>query len=328
MMASTSSTNSTLQVLATKASLLDSQCDESLDLVFWVMDGITAAVILVGNIFTCLVFLSKRQLRQNFMNVFLLSLALSDTLMALLVAPWFASYCETKCKYFLSNYCLWFAMLRDIPFQAVLLNLVAITYDRYLAVFRPLVYCAKMTKRRACVILTLVWCIPISTALMRMTWTFADITKEEKAIIDRSFNIYLVFAFVLLPITGIFIVNLMIMYTIHKHNNRVAPRHQASQSRSGSETSETERRERVRKKRGTMSCVLVVLVFFLCWLPRIVYNFFFLAKTTHLATMPFIKISMFFLLLQSTMNPFIYSFYRQEFRQAALQVLQKLVNSS
>lgn len=316
MLASTSPTNSS----TTKGHILDPACDESLDLIFWILDGIVAVVIFVGNIFTCIVFSSKRQLRQNFMNVFLLSLAVSDTLMAVFVAPWFASYCETKCKYSLSKYCFWFGMLRDVPFQGVVLNLVAITYDRYLAVFRPLVYCAKMTKRRVSIILALVWCMPVITALSRMTWTFADLSKEDKAFIDRYFNIFLVFMFVLLPISGIFIVNLMIMYTIQKHNNRVAP---TQPSRSHSETSDSERRERVRKKRGTMSCVLVVLVFFLCWLPRITYNFFFLAQTFHLATMPFIKASMFFLLLQSTVNPFIYSFYRQEFRQAALQVLRR-----
>ncbi|XP_031571641.1 D(1)-like dopamine receptor [Actinia tenebrosa] len=322
MTTSMDSISSTPQVMVTKGSLLNSQCDESLDLVFWVLDGMIAVVIFIGNILTCLVFLSKRHLRQNYMNIFLLSLALSDMLMALLVAPWFASYCETKCKYTLSNYCFWFGMMRDIPFQSVVLNLVAITYDRHLAVFRPLVYGAKMTKRRVCIILALVWCTPVITALTRMTWTFSDIPSERKTFIDRSFNIFLIFVFVLLPITGIFIVNLMIMYTIQKHN-RVAPRHQASQSRSHSETSESERRERVRKKRGTMSCVLVVFVFFACWLPRIVYNFFFLAKTPHLATTPFIKVSMFFLLLQSTVNPIIYSFYRQEFRQAALGLLRR-----
>ena len=35
-----------------------------------------------------------------------------------------------------------------------------------------------------------------------------------------------------------------------------------------------------------------------------------------------IKLSLFFLFLQSSLNPFIYSFYRAEFRQAALRLLR------
>ncbi|KAK3708615.1 hypothetical protein QZH41_000865 [Actinostola sp. cb2023] len=293
-------------------------CNRTLDLSFWILDGMVGVVIFVGNVFTCMVFLSKPSLRQNYMNIFLLSLACADTLMALFVVPWFAAFCEaTGCVYPLSKYCLWFGMLRDIPFEGVVLNLVAITYDRHLAVFRPLLYAAKMTKRRVVFILCLVWFLPVATGLLRTTWTFSDLDEKKKKEMDRSYNIFLIFVFVLMPIFAVFIVNIMIMLTIQKHKQRVAP-----QERSRSETSDSERRERVRKRKGTMSCVLVVLVFFVCWLPRIVYNLFFLAQAPQLASSTYIKTSMFFLLFQSSVNPFIYSFYRQEFRQAAYELLR------
>lgn len=299
-----------------------STCNPTLDLVFWVLDGVVGVVILTGNVFTCLVFLSKRSLRHNYMNVFLLSLACADTLMALFVVPWFASICEaTACVYPLSKYCIWFGLLRDIPFEGVVLNLVAITYDRHLAVFRPLVYAAKMTRRRVVFILSIVWFLPVATVLIRMSWTFNDnISAQEKLRMDQSLNIFLVFTFVLIPIFGVFIVNIMIMNAIQKHNNRVAP---SEPSRSHtSETSESMRRERIKKRKGTMSCALVVVVFFICWLPRIVYNLFFLAKVPHLPSPTYVKTSMFFLLFQSSVNPFIYSFYRAEFRQAAFELLR------
>lgn len=299
-------------------------CNPQLDLAFWILDGLVGVVIVVGNVFTCIVFLSKRSLRHNYMNVFLLSLACADTLMGLFVVPWFGAFCEaTGCKYNLSKYCLWFGMLRDIPFEGVVLNLVAITYDRHLAVFRPLVYAAKMTRRRVVFILTLVWILPVLTGVIRTTWTFSPhITELEKKHMDRSFNIFLVFVFVLIPIFAVFLVNIMIMHTIHKHNNnnnRVGPREV-----SHSETSESTRQERLRKRKGTMSCVLVVVVFFICWLPRIGYNLFFLAGKPQLASLTYVKISLFFLLFQSSLNPFIYSFYRTEFRQAAYELLSRL----
>jgi len=319
MASNLTATSSNLTTYAQNAATIP--CNPQLDLAFWILDGILGVLIVIGNVFTCIVFLSKRSLRHNYMNVFLLSLACADTLMALFVVPWFGAFCEaTGCPYSLSKYCLWFGMLRDIPFEGVVLNLVAITYDRHLAVFRPLVYAAKMTRRRVVFILSLVWSLPVLTGLIRTTWTFAShLTELEKKHMDRSFNIFLVFVFVLIPIFGVFFVNMMIMHTInkHNHNNRVGPR-----DVSHSETSESTRQERVRKRKGTMACVLVVVVFFICWLPRIVYNFFYLAKVPQLASATFVKISMFFLLFQSSLNPLIYSFYRTEFRQAAYELLR------
>ncbi|EDO48709.1 predicted protein [Nematostella vectensis] len=294
-----------------------SLCSRDLDLAFWILDGIIAIVILVGNSLTCAVFLLNTNLRQNFMNVFLLSLACSDLLMSVLVVPWFAAFCETKCVYPLVKWCWLFGLLRDIPFEGVILNLVAITYDRYLAVFQPLYYGAKMTKSRVVIILVLVWFLPVLTGLVRLSWLFTEMPDNRRKEIDRNLNIFLIFAFVLIPAIGIFVVNLMIMITIKSHKSRINPA-----VPSNGETSDSERqRERIKKRKGTMSCVLVVLVFITCWLPRIFYNFFYLAKRPDLASPIFIKVSMFFVIFQSTVNPFIYSFYRQEFRQYLLHLL-------
>ena len=53
----------------------------------------TADDVAVSNAFTCAVFISTRQLREMKMNEFLLSLAVSDLLIAALVVPGYGSLC-------------------------------------------------------------------------------------------------------------------------------------------------------------------------------------------------------------------------------------------
>ena len=58
------------------------------------------------------------------------------------------------------------------------------------------------------------------------------------------------------------------------------------------------------------------IAFVVCWLPRAFYYLFYLFDRPDLVTLLLRKLSVTFLLFQSSTNPFIYSFYRREFRQA------------
>lgn len=60
------------------------------------------------------------------------------------------------------------------------------------------------------------------------------------------------------------------------------------------------------KRKGTIACVAVVLVFVVCWVPRAVYNFSFIINPPGLTSPLFFRICFLFLFLQSSLNPFIY----------------------
>ena len=81
------------------------------------------------------------------------------------------------------------------------------------------------------------------------------------------------------------------------------------------------RTENSQKRKGTIACVVVVLVFVFSWIPRSIYNFAYVFERDDLVTPLLVNLSMFFLLLQSCTNPIIYSFYRADFRQAAKRIL-------
>lgn len=293
-------------------------CNETLEMVFWILYGSAGVVILTGNLFTFLVFVTTKRLRRSYMNIFLVSLAVADIMMAVLVVPGYAAFCNGSCSYPVSKYCWLMAGLKDIAFAGTVLNLAAISYDRFLAVLRPLRYQIYMTKRSVSCILIGVWGLSSIIALIRNAWLHTK-PAEEAHKIDKIYNSILIFTFALLPILVILGVNVRIIQAIRRQDRRVS---QERNSVRGITTVEREARLEITKaKKGTISCVLVVFVFLFSWLPLAFVNFSFVFGRVDLVGDVLVKIAWLCLFVQSSANPFIYSFYRSDFRQAGLALI-------
>ena len=318
-------------------------CDQRLDVVFWFVNGIIGVVILLGNSFTCTVFLSSSYLRRNYMNIYLLSLGIADISMAVLVVPGFAAFCS-GCTYKWSQYCWFFGGARDIAFTSTILNVLAITYDRYTAVLRPLHYTSTMTNRKVFVILLVVWVTPLVVLSVRNIW-FHSWSEEAVKNVETVYNTILVTTFVFLPLPVLFVVNAKITRAIKSHGRQIHADmveriHMSSQSYTndtacGISTREygnerlrnadlnaQNRRNTSRRRKGTLSCVLVVFIFIISWLPRAFLNFCKLLGRQDLTSPMLVKLSLFFLLFQSCVNPAIYCFFRNDFYQAAKRLIK------
>lgn len=292
----------------------DGYCIRTIELAFWILYSLIGITIFIGNSFTCIVFLTSKRLRKNFMNVFLVSLAFWDVLMAIFVVPFYAIFCSRGCEYSLTRYCWLFRKAKDCVLIATTFNICAITYDRYLAVVRPLHYGAKMTKRRVTAILAGVWTLPAVVAGIRSAWHHTK-ESEELRYTNKLYDTVLVVVFIIFAILVLLVVNVKIMRAIKKHNEREL----TEQSR---RTAWRTTMEKTKRRKGTRACILVVFVFMICWLPRIVYNLSYIIKPPGLASPLFLRLAFFCLFLQSSANPFIYSFYRSEFRRAALRLVR------
>ena len=306
-------------------------CDEKLQQIFWIVNGFTALIILTGNSLTCVIFLSIKQFRQQPMNIFLVSLAVSDILMAVMVVPGYVAFCAAGCSYLSSDTCRILAQTKDIVFSSTFFSLLAITYDRYLAVLCPLQYCSKMTRRKVTCIIVAIWIFPAIVATARNIWWFTQ--PDDKATkINRVYNVILVFLLVVVPAFIMTLVNALIFRAIQTQRRKTVPLRLISSTVNQDRGDDSihpdsiscgeTRSENTRKRRGSTACVAVVLVFVLSWIPRSVYNFAFVFGRADLVTPLLVKLSMFFLLMQSFINPFIYSFYRAEFRQAVKRILK------
>ena len=294
-------------------------CSTELDRVFLFLNSILAVVILAGNSLTCAVFLKERHLRRSYMNSYLVSLAISDICMGALVIPFYSVFCS-GCKYSLTPYCWFIRAIKGVTFGANILNLLAISLDRHEAFFSPLRYTSNMTMKRVAVILTAVWGIPFLLTGARNFWQHSD-ARDEALYIDRVYTYILTIIFVIIPFFLLLGINLRILYVIKKQVQRIHVDN-SNKIRLSWPAKQRPAPHSIRKIKGTLSCVVVVLVYILCWLPRIFYNFCFLFGGIDLVSAMLIKLSLFFLFLQSSLNPFIYSFYRVEFRQAALRLMR------
>lgn len=316
-------------------------CDYELDKIFWILNGVLGLAIILGNTFTCAVFLSRSHLRENYMNIYLISLGVADISMAILVVPGYAAFCS-GCTYKWSNYCWFFGGARDISLPATVLNLMAITYDRHLAVLRPLHYAPTMTKRKVFGILLVVWITPLVVSSVRNIWQHS---WDEEAVkrAETVYNAILSTIFAFLPIPILLFVNLKIVRAIKSHRRRIHAEmvELLSFTNTNTDVGPTEEnrfsfidnrfrqssineqtcRNISRKKTGTMSCVLIVLIFIISWIPRAFFNFSRLCGRNDLTSPLLSKLSFFFLFLQSRVNPLIYSVYRSDFRQAARRLI-------
>lgn len=285
-------------------------CNISIERLFFILHSVIGATIFTGNVLTSVVFLKTEKLRRNKMNVLLVSLAAWDILMSVLVVPFYAVYCGRGCQYSLTSYCWLMRGAKDCVKIATTLNLYAITYDRYIAVLQPLQYKSKVTSKRVAAILAAVWLLPVFLAGIRNVWQH---NSSETRFANKLYDSIIVLGFVVSLVVLMLITNARIIRAIRKQATR------EKRDLHGAVVAAVSKQRR----KGTIACVTVVLVFVLCWLPRAVYNFSFIINPPGLTSPLFFRICFLFLFLQSSLNPFIYWFYRDEFRQAAFQLLKR-----
>uniref|UniRef100_A0A3B3Q595 Dopamine receptor D2a n=1 Tax=Paramormyrops kingsleyae TaxID=1676925 RepID=A0A3B3Q595_9TELE len=114
-------------------------------------------VIVFGNVLVCMA-VSREKALQTTTNYLIVSLAVADLLVATLVMPWVV-YLEVVGEWRFSKiHCDIFVTLDVMMCTASILNLCAISIDRYTAVAMPILYNTRYSsKRRVTVMISVVW---------------------------------------------------------------------------------------------------------------------------------------------------------------------------
>ncbi|XP_028290227.1 D(3) dopamine receptor isoform X1 [Gouania willdenowi] len=121
--------------------------------------------IVFGNVLVCLAVLRERSL-QTTTNYLVVSLAVADLLVASLVMPW-AVYLEVVGGSWLFSrlYCNIFVTLDVMMCTASILNLCAISIDRYTAVVMPVLYnTTHRSKKRVFAMIATVWVLAFTVS--------------------------------------------------------------------------------------------------------------------------------------------------------------------
>ena len=299
-----------------------SSCDQSLETTFMVLNLTIGAITLFGNLLVFVAIVTSARLLKKPMNRFLASLAVTDITMGACVAPGYSLFCVGCLDYPLSRYCWLMEGTKDIALGSSIYNLLAISFDRYLAVYRPLRYPTLMTRRRVMFILSLIWGLSFAIAVIRNFWQHTK-TGAELDAINSTYNNFLLVFVLLISCIIVSVINVKIILTIRNQAKQVfALRNPHAHNESEVDNPDEDQAEVARKRKGTFACALGVIVFVASWIPRISFNVqFLISGDLGQVNMLLQKLSMFFFILQSSINPVIYSFLRADFRQAFVKLM-------
>ncbi|XP_051867574.1 muscarinic acetylcholine receptor M3-like [Pristis pectinata] len=120
--------------------------------------GILSLVTIIGNILVMVAFKVNKQLK-TVNNYFLLSLAFADVIIGVISMNLYTTYIIMD-RWALGNVVcdLWLA-IDYVASNASVMNLLVISFDRYLSITRPLTYRAKRTPKRAGIMIGLAWIV-------------------------------------------------------------------------------------------------------------------------------------------------------------------------
>ncbi|EAA08564.1 AGAP004223-PA [Anopheles gambiae str. PEST] len=305
----------------------------------------------IGNVLVCVAVCLVRKLRRP-CNYLLVSLAISDLCVALLVMPMALLYEVLEEWRFGEVFCDIWVAFDVLSCTASILNLCAISVDRYWAITKPLEYGVKRTPRRMIACIVLVWlaaaCISLPPLLI--LGNEHEINGQPACSVCQNFfyQIYATLGSFYIPLA----VMLFVYFQIFRAARRIVMEEKRAQKRlesaingatqavalekkppgmvgekvgpPGKVTTSSPQNKRLRfqlakERKASTTLGIIMSAFTICWLP-----FFILALVR-----PFMKddhrtLSSFFLWLgyaNSLLNPIIYATLNRDFRKPFQEIL-------
>ncbi|XP_026882183.2 dopamine receptor D1b [Electrophorus electricus] len=301
---------------------------------------------LLGNTLVCAAVTKFRHLRSKVTNFFVISLAISDLLVAILVMPWKAAT-EIVGFWPFGAFCnVWVAF--DIMCStASILNLCVISVDRYWAISSPFRYERKMTPRVAFVMISVAWTLSvlISFIPVQLNWHKAQSTRYARlngthgnappdncdSSLNRTYAISSSLISFYIPVAIMLVTYTRIYRIAQKQIRRISALERAAESAKNRHSSmgngggmESESSFKMSFKRETkvLKTLSVIMgVFVCCWLPFFVLNCMVpFCEVSAGADFPCISPTTFDVFVwfgwaNSSLNPIIYAF-NADFRKA------------
>lgn len=308
---------------------------------------ILLAVILgtiIGNILVCVAVCLVRKLRRP-CNYLLVSLAVSDLCVAVLVMPTALMYEVLDEWRFGRFFCDVWVSFDVLSCTASILNLCAISVDRFWAITKPLEYGVKRTPRRMMLCVALVWlgaaCISLPPLLIlgNEHYIIHDGQEIPACVVCQNFGyqIYATFGSFYIPLA----VMLFVYYQIFKAARRIVRDEKRAQTRLegalngvpqqtqekpvnaiGSPHQKKDHRLRfqlAKERKASTTLGIIMGLFTICWLP-----FFILALVRPITGEEYKTLSSIFLWLgyaNSLLNPIIYATLNRDFRKPFQEIL-------
>ncbi|NWJ12003.1 DRD5L protein, partial [Crypturellus undulatus] len=299
----------------------------------------------LGNALVCVAVLRFRHLRAKVTNWFVLSLAVSDLCVALLVMPWRAvTEVAGGLWFFGSRFCDTWVAFDIMCSTASILHLCIISLDRYWAIASPFRYERRMTQRLACAMIAMAWALSILISFIpvQLHWHKAQDRRplgswlpgmprcdvhlnRTYAITSSLISFYIPVAIMIITYTRIYRIAQAQIHRISSLERAVG------QCPALDKEPASSLRSCLHKETKVLQTLSIIMgVFVCCWLPFFLLNCLLpfcrpVPESSHEGPSPCISQTVFniftwFGWANSSVNPVIYAF-NADFRQAFSSLL-------
>ena len=167
---------------STKNGTSSSSADSLSFFPIWFQISVSLMTILstLGNGIVIYLIVTRLHLRKK-TNFLVCSLAVSDLLVGVILIPSFLVCMHFKCDYRLSKH------FYDAFLFVSVCNLCCITFDRYLAVTRPLQYHVGIIQLPIKTMITLSWIVPSTVSFVPVIWSYSHTNTENQSVNNKIF---------------------------------------------------------------------------------------------------------------------------------------------
>ena len=272
----------------------------------------------VGNVLVCIAVFKKAHLR-TIPNMFIMNLAVSDILMAIVCMPISLHVLISGKWPFSSSVCDMHGFIFTFGIVSQV-NMSVIAVNRYFALCRPFQCKAIFTKINVLSMIAILWILPsVASVPPLVGWGYYAF-HPGKALCSYPFHVNLIYAmtirilFIAFPM-GLIVFSYMRCILAIKSSNRQMTEMSDDPGSVGQES------RKAREVRATWTMLFSTLGFSMCWLPvSVISSIETFGAGGNLPRQVFILYS-FLIFLSSTINPFIYCLSNRDFRKAFREVI-------
>lgn len=269
---------------------------------YWSLRGVIALMAILGNATVVWLIASRRKLWTK-ANCFILSLSVADFCTGAVNTP-----LEFSCTLLGISCSLWLIQaIKDVFIVSSVLNLCAMTIDRYIAVTRSLQYPRIMNHRTCVLVITSAWGLGIF-----IPWLFFAIIRIREV---RTYRIISIFRLLLsnaLPMVGLVIAYFRMLSISRKHRRKVG------QQRQQVDFNYLSRRIRTRKENSSavrfIGCMVAFFVF--CYsltFYRVLFSYILLVPVPDII----VPVSRILYYMNSALNCIVYALFKKDIRNEA-----------
>uniref|UniRef100_A0A8C1IEM5 G-protein coupled receptors family 1 profile domain-containing protein n=1 Tax=Cyprinus carpio TaxID=7962 RepID=A0A8C1IEM5_CYPCA len=252
-------------------------------------------------------------------NLIILSLAVADMLVGLIVMPVDAIKLIETCWYFGDTFCDVFMIIMGLLLSTSICNLVLIAVDRYVAVCHPLLYPQKITMTKTLISICLCWFFSSNYNIgCLVSGRYFEASQRSDACYGKCYLVIsfsgtftdLFFSF-LSPCTLIITLYLRIFYVAHQQVKVLN-----SLMKSGKCVTEGSVRRKSESK-AALTLGIIVTVYLICYIPYYILS---ITGTTVIssATITFLLWTLY---VNSGLNPLIYALFYRWFKISVKYIL-------